>query len=59
MNKIRKCNETLDLENMVHMLIFLKHLNSWSCFVLLFLISLRWLIHYKGSLQRNIMYILD
>ena len=37
MNKIRKCNVTLDLENMVHMLIFLKHLNSWFCFVLLFL----------------------
>ena len=48
--KRQKCNVTFNFEDMVQMLNFLKHLGSWSCFVLNLLISLRWLIDYKGSI---------
>ena len=44
---------------MGHMLHFLKHLTLCSCFALDILMSLRWLTDYKGSLERDIMYILD
>ena len=57
--KIGQCNVTSNLEDMVHMLHFLRHSTSWSCFVLHLLISLRWLTDYKGKKWQDIIYILD
>ena len=48
--KMLKYNVKFNFEDMVHMLNFLKHLGSWSCFVLHFLISLLWLTDCKGCL---------
>ena len=48
--KMLKCNVKFNFEDMVHMPNFLKHLGSWSCFVLHLLISLLWLTDYEGSL---------
>ena len=48
--KMLKYNVKFNFEDMVHMPNFLKHLGSWSCFVLHLLISLLWLTDYEGSL---------
>ena len=39
---------------MVHMLDFLKHSGSWSCFVLDLLISLRWFTDYKFLTKHHV-----
>ena len=46
-----QCNVTFDSEDMLH---FLKHLTSWSCFVLHLLMSLRWLTDYKSLARYHV-----